>query len=240
MRVTPYACPQIIGCLAVVAAGIGLAGWAFWRGWQRGEWMGAEIAVLLIFGLWVLLFFRNPARTIPAGEHLLVAPADGVVTHVDRVASLSVAGDGQTPAPHAFMPGEAQRVSIFLSVFDVHLNRAPLAGKVVFKEYRRGAFFDARREESHGKNERMDIGIEPGDPGAPRVVIRQLSGLIARRIVCVPEPGDVLERGQTYGMIKFGSRTSLFVPADAQVEWRVKPGDKVRAGETILGVYTQK
>lgn len=233
MRITPHARPQLHWCALATALWMGAFAALAWRG-ACPYWLFAALPALLFFG-WALWFFRDPPRTIPDAPGLIVAPADGVVTHVDRVDSLSVEADGQTPAAHAFLSGPAQRVSIFLSVFNVHLNRAPLAGRVAFREYRRGAFFDARREESHGKNERLDLGIVADDQDAPRCVVRQLSGLIARRIVCAAEPGDALARGDVYGMIKFGSRTSLFVPEDARIEWRVKPGDRVKAGETVLG-----
>lgn len=242
MSLVPYAQPQFSRCLLLATAldfvaVPGIFGWAM--GWWGVVGLVAGVAVMVLGSLfvgWVVWFFRNPERVVPDTPDVLVAPADGVVTHVDRVESISVEADGSTPTTHPFMPGPAQRVSIFLSVFNVHANRAPLAGTVALRDYRRGEFFDARSEESHGKNERMDLGLVPDDPDAPRCVVRQLSGLIARRIVCEAEPGTKLARGEMYGMIKFGSRTSLFVPADAKVEWQVRVGDKVKAGETVLGV----
>ncbi|MDR3211609.1 MAG: phosphatidylserine decarboxylase [Planctomycetota bacterium] len=182
---------------------------------------------LLVFG-WVLWFFRHPHRVVPPGEFLLVSPADGVVTHLD-----------QAEEPD-FIGGPAWRCSIFLSIFNVHLNRAPLAGRVEYLRFRPGAFFDARREESLTKNQNQDVGLLPLETGAPaRVLVRQSTGAIARRIVCPLAVGETLARGECYGMIKFGSRTTLFLPREGGVEWRVATGDRVKAGETVLAVFNR-
>lgn len=185
-------------------------------------WFAVPFGAIL---LWVFWFFRDPARTIPDGPGLVVSPADGVVTHLD---------EAEEPD---FIGGRAGRCSIFLSVFDVHLNRSPVSGKVKFVRSRDGAFFDARREESLTKNQNRDVGIVCGEPGLPsKALVRQSTGAIARNIVCPVEPDRVLARGERYGMIKFGSRTTLFLSPDREVDWKVKVGDKVKAGETILAV----
>jgi phosphatidylserine decarboxylase len=192
-------------------------------------WMGARGCLLLplplaLFG-WELWFFRDPVRVPPEGEGLLLAPADGTVTHIDEVRDPSVFG------------GEpAIRYSMFLSIFNVHLNRAPVAGEVTMAQHRPGGFLDARRGDSADVNERNDILLDTGDARCPRVVVRQIAGKIARRIVCEAKPGDRLARGEVYGMIKFGSRTTLFFPAGTRLAWRVKVGDAVKAGETVLAV----
>lgn len=173
--------------------------------------------------LWKLWFFRDPKRTVPDEAGIIVSPADGTVTHLD-----SVNEDG-------FIDGKALRCSIFLSIFSVHLNRAPVKGVVAYKKFREGGFYDARREESLEKNQNMDLGLATDGDGLPKkVMVRQSTGAIARRIVCPVEIDAVLNRGEKYGMIKFGSRTTLYLSDDSAVEWLVKIGDKVKAGETIL------
>jgi phosphatidylserine decarboxylase len=153
----------------------------------------------------------------------VVSPADGHVTHIE---------EAEEPA---FLGGPALRISIFLSIFDVHLNRAPLDGRVAYVQYREGGFLNAMRSDSAASNEANDIGLETDEPRAPRVLVRQIAGLIARRIVCEAAPGASLRRGEVFGMIKFGSRTDLFLPRDSGLELRVKVGDAVRAGATVLG-----
>lgn len=191
-------------------------------------WYLAPLLVLTALFAWVLWFFRDPPRTVPTEPGLIVSPADGTVTHLDTA-----------PEPD-YIGGDALRCSIFLSVFDVHLNRAPAPGTVEFVRFRPGAFFDARREESLVKNQNQDVGIataKDGEAALPaKMVVRQSTGAIARNIVCPVVAGAVLRRGEKYGMIKFGSRTTLFMSQDRPVEWRVKVGDKVKAGVTVLAV----
>lgn len=192
-------------------------------------WLLALIAPLAAVFLWVLWFFRDPSRPVPTGARLIVSPADGTVTHLDEADEPDYIG------------GAARRCSIFLSVFDVHLNRAPASGVVEYVKFRPGSFFDARREESLVKNQNKDIGLAVDEEGLPaKMVVRQSSGLIARNIVCPVATGAKLKRGQRYGMIKFGSRTTLLLSMDADIVWKVKVGDKVRAGETILAVAADK
>lgn len=182
------------------------------------------IPLSLVF-LWLLWFFRDPARSVPTEKGVIVSPADGTITHLDEADELEYIG------------GTARRCSIFLSIFSVHINRAPAAGKVEFSKFRPGDFFDARREESLVKNQNQDLGLAVAEPGMPsKMVVRQSTGAIARNIVCPVKIGDAFERGEKYGMIKFGSRTTLFLSKDAEVEWKVKIGDPVKAGETILAV----
>ncbi len=191
---------------------------------QSGShWRLAPILPLAVLFFWVLWFFRDPPRRVPAEPGLIVSPADGVVSHLD------------TAREDEYIGGEALRCSIFMSVFNVHINRAPAAGTVEFVKFRPGEFFDARREESLVKNQNQDIGIAPSEPGMPsKMVVRQSTGAIARTIVCPVGEGTQLRRGEKYGMIKFGSRVTLFLSPDAKVEWRVKAGDAVKGGETVL------
>jgi len=172
--------------------------------------------IVLLFGLCCLGFFRNPSRKIPPGENILVAPADGKVLQV-----LEVEDD---------FVGKGWRIDIFLSVFDVHVNRIPASGKVEFVKYRPGKFFSAFKDKASSDNERNDIGIA-GERGRLRVA--QIAGSVARRIVCPLEVEDGVEKGQLCGMIRFGSRTELTFPGNYRPT--VKPGKHVRGGETIMG-----
>jgi len=165
-----------------------------------------------------MYFFRDPERVIPTGEGLIVSPADGKIIGIDQVDSV----------PN--LNGPAKRVTIFLSIFDVHLNRAPIEGKVIYRQYTPGKFFPANVPKASNDNEKNSIIIEDGNF---RVLVRQIAGIIARRILCWSNPGDLLERGERFGLIRFGSRTELFLPLEAQIT--VQVGQKVRGGETIIG-----
>ena len=172
--------------------------------------------LLALFFLW---FFRDPERRIPAGLGEIVSPADGVVTEAEWI---------ETAA------GSRLRLSIFLNVFDVHVNRAPVAGTVKAVEYREGSFLNAMKPESVIMNEQTLVVI---DAGGYEVSYKQIAGLLARRIVCSVKVGDRLERGQRVGMIKFGSRVDVLMPADAVP--KVKSGTRVRGGSSILAVLPQ-
>ena len=173
-------------------------------GWE----LTAGIGVVLTTA--VSCFFRDPERAIPQRPGAVVSPADGRVHEIE-------------------MEEERRRISIFLSVADVHVNRAPHAGKVTEVIYKPGRFVPAYRSEASRENESNRITID-GPEAA--VAVKQIAGILARRIVCRARPGDMLDRGQRYGLIRFGSRTDLFLPADANVVAQI--GDKVRGGETIL------
>lgn len=175
-------------------------------------------AISLLLALFILYFFRNPERTPPADERAVVAPADGVVIVAERV-------------PETPLGGEAFKISIFMSVFSVHVNRVPMGGTVLDIFYHRGKFFDARHGRASFENERNGIVLET-DSGI-RIAFVQIAGLIARRIVSYPKVGDHLVRGERYGLIRFGSRVDVYLPAD--VEPLVKLGDTTAAGETVLG-----
>jgi phosphatidylserine decarboxylase len=172
-----------------------------------------------LIALFVLSFFRDPERKAPDGAAAAVAPADGKVTDIETVDEPLV------------IKGPALRIGIFLSVFDVHVNRAPLDGTVTLVRYTEGAFLDARDPACKERNEANLVGFSgPFGPFA----VRQVAGLIARRIVCPLQPGGVVVRGERIGMIKFGSRTELFVPAGAAVRVEAQVGQRVRGGETVL------
>ncbi len=191
--------------------GLGLAGGAVLLGWLAGPWWGALPLVLAAFFLW---FFRDPERAIPAGAGAVVSPADGKVTEVSRV---EVNGE-----PRA-------RISIFLSVFDVHVNRSPIAGTIREVRYQKGQFHNAMGAGTSEGNEQNIVTVE-GD--GHTVVFKQIAGLLARRIVFTKRPGDRVERGERVGMIKFGSRVDVMVEAGASLA--VKAGDRVRGGASVL------
>jgi phosphatidylserine decarboxylase len=171
--------------------------------------------VLIIFGLACMGFFRNPRRAVPTDEKFLVSPADGKVLQVVEVDDDYV--------------GKGYRIDIFLSVFDVHVNRTPSSGTVEFVKYRAGKFFSAFKDKASEDNERNDVGIA-GRFGRLRVA--QIAGSIARRIVCQIRETDQVSTGQVFGMIRFGSRTELTFSKNYRP--RVSPGQRVKGGETIM------
>ena len=181
----------------------------------QSPWLVSLPILLAFFFLW---FFRDPNRRIPTGPGEIVSPGDGVVTASEWI---------ETSA------GSRLRLSIFLNVFDVHVNRAPVAGTVKAVEYRAGGFMNAMNPESVLTNEQTLVVI---DAGGYEVSYKQVAGLLARRIVCTVKPGDRIERGQRVGMIKFGSRVDVLLPADAVP--RVKPGIRVKGGSSILAVLS--
>ncbi len=174
--------------------------------------------------LWTggLAFFRVPRPDIPSGPGLLVSPADGRVTDI-------------TPLEHEpNVGGPAVRVGVFLSVLDVHVNRVPCDATVVRTDYRPGAFLDARDPRAGARNESNSIVLAPDLPCAGPIVVRQIAGRIARRIVCRLAPGQRVRRGDLFGLIKFGSRVELIVPAHGGLEPAVRAGEQVRGGESVL------
>jgi phosphatidylserine decarboxylase len=190
-------------------------------------WPDVWYVSLVPLGLfaWVLYFFRDPPRRAPAGNGLLVAPADGTVAEVSQL-------------PHDdFVGGPAVRIGIFLSIFNVHINRAPSPCRVVELRYVPGLFLNALDPASAEKNENMWIGIEEDAPPYRRLVVRQIAGLIARRIVCNLRPGESLQAGQQFGMIKLGSRTELILPAEDGLTIKVSKGQRVKAGSTVVARY---
>ncbi|MEZ2347074.1 phosphatidylserine decarboxylase family protein [Terriglobus sp. RCC_193] len=169
--------------------------------------------VLAVFFLW---FFRDPARRIPNGPGEIVSPGDGKVTEAEWI---------ETP------DGSRLRLSIFLNVFDVHVNRSPIEGTVKLVNYKTGLYLNAMRADSNVLNEQNVVVIENENCS---VQVKQIAGLLARRIVCWVKPGDTLQRGQRFGLIKFGSRVDVLMPSDANL--KVRSGDRVKGGSTVLAV----
>ena len=195
---------------------LGAAFIAFLPGWV---WTGVLLACLAAANL---AFFRNPRRAIPAGEQRIVSPADGRVVGVEKLDD----PDGTL--------GPVWRVAIFLSIFDVHINRVPISGRVRAIRRKGGRYLAAfaKGASEHNVQTRMDIEA----PGGLAVSVVQITGLIARRIVCYPSEGGTLVRGEPYGLICYGSRVEIYLPATAEV--RVKRGDRVRGGKSIIAEVT--
>jgi phosphatidylserine decarboxylase len=192
--------------------GLGLLAVAAVLVWWTGGWGWAVVPVLLAaFFLW---FFRDPRRIVPTGAGIVVSPADGVVTSVDRIS---------TPS------GDKIRLSVFLNVFDVHVNRSPIAGVIREVRYQKGLYLNAMNPQSAGKNEQNTVVVS-GD--GVEVAFKQIAGLLARRIVFNRRVGDHVERGERVGLIKFGSRVDVLLPGDASLG--VKKGDRVKGGSSVL------
>lgn len=178
--------------------------------------------ILAVLAVWVVAFFRDPIRPGPRGPQYVIAAAEGkvlLITEVDEP---------------MYVKERAVRISIFLSVFDVHVNRYPVDGAVELVHYNKGKFLHAADEKASLDNEQSSIGIR--GPQGP-VLVRQIAGLIARRIVTDAEPGDRAAQGARLGLIRFGSRTDVFIPLSARPVIRVKPGDRVRVGGSVLAEY---
>jgi phosphatidylserine decarboxylase len=178
------------------------------------------IAVLpLIITLFMVLFFRDPERTTPGDKGVFVSPADGKVILIKDVYEKD------------YLKSDSKEISIFMSIFDVHVNRAPCDGSVNLVQHFPGQFLPAHKDAASIKNENTIMVLEGNDG---KILVRQVAGLLARRIVCKVKAGDVLRRGERYGMIKFGSRLDVYLPKDAEI--KVKLGEKVKAGETVIGL----
>ncbi len=186
--------------------------------------LGVECLMALVL-VWMLSFFRDPERTCPSDDNLMLSPADGKVTDIGVVDSSEFGG------------GKAFRISIFLSIFNVHINRSPCRATVDRIEYRPGMYKNALNPASSRLNEANNVYMTRLQDPADRLIVRQVSGAIARRIVCKASKGNILRPGERFGMIKFGSRTELYVPDRPDIECLVSVGQPVRAGLTVLLRY---
>lgn len=184
--------------------------WIFW----------VPFGALALVWLEIVWFFRDPPRTAPADPGILVSPADGTITHIEEVEEIE-------------FPGKCLRISMFLSIFNVHVNRAPASARVTQVRYFPGAFLDARDVDSAIRNEQLWIDATAEEGGFP-LRVKQISGKVARRIVCWLRPDDAIKRGERIGMIKLGSRTDLILPLERVADVCVKVGDKVRGARTRL------
>ncbi len=201
-----------IGIAAALAVG------AFALALARRSWTLWLLAVVMtLLALWVAYFFRDPERAGERGAQLIIAPADGKVVMITEV-------DEPT-----FIHGRAVRVSIFMNVFNVHVNRYPVDGVVRYVHYNKGKFLNAAAEKSSLENEQSSVGIESG---ARRILVRQIAGLIARRIVTYSREGQAVKQGDRMGIIRFGSRVDIFIPTDSKL--LVRLGALTSAGSTVL------
>ena len=180
----------------------------------------AGTLIFLILSTFFLFFFRDPERKVPKDGNLILAPADGKVILIKPFGNLE------------FVGGEGTLVSVFMSLFNVHVNRTPVSGEVKYFRYNPGKFFPAFRDKASLENEQTELGLE-NEHG--KVVLKQIAGILARRIVCKLKHGDLVKAGDRFGMIKFGSRLDLFLPQNVYIE--VKLNQKVKAGETIIGIF---
>jgi phosphatidylserine decarboxylase len=203
---------MLIGSLVLVAAAVVLGLW----------WWPISFIVLPVL-IWLFAFFRDPNRQVPAEQHVMVSPADGTVSDITELPNYDLLG------------GPALRIGIFLSVFNVHVNRSPCDGKVIKVELKKGKFINAM---SHAKaseeNESKTVVLAEPTTDRPVAVVKLIVGMIARRIIFDPEVGDMLHRGQRIGMIKFGSRTELYVPLSLQPTAKVQVGQTVRGAADII------
>jgi len=202
-------------------AGLILVLWLQWSSVVVGL---VVAAIWSLFSVFTLYFFRDPTAHVPTTPGAMVAPAHGLVDCVE-----------ETTEPE-FLGGPCRRISIFLSVFDVHVQSAPVAGKIAFLRHQPGQFLSALKAESARCNENTLIGIESDERPGEQVAVRQIAGLIARRIVAWVNVGDVVARGQRLGLIQYGSRCDLYLPLAFQIT--VAPGDRVVGGETIVATQS--
>ncbi|MGQ9649842.1 MAG: phosphatidylserine decarboxylase [Phycisphaerae bacterium] len=221
----PAGCREMI-ILTLLLACPAAAFYAVAASGHSWAWFPGAVASLLWLG--GMAFFRDPQRQTPAPTGLLVAPADGKVVEVSSLEQ------------HPDVGSPATRIGIFLSVFDVHVNRSPCSGTVSRITYQPGRFLDARNPDSGRLNEANTIVIEPDDPSKGPVVVRQIAGLIARRVVCSVKVGDHVQAGQRIGLIKFGSRTELIVRADSGYAPTVKVGDRAYGALTVVACLVDR
>jgi phosphatidylserine decarboxylase len=221
---TKYGLPQVVVYPAIVAAA--MAAVAIGARSLLGPWALVAIEFILAGVLiWSLSFFRDPERRCPGDRNLLLAPADGTITDIETVQEDDFIGE------------KALRIGIFLSIFSTHINRAPCNVSIQKITYKEGKFKNAMNPESGRVNESNDLALVRTDEPTDRLIVRQISGAIARRIVCAVAEGRQLAGGERFGMIKFGSRTELYLPVRENAKCLVEIGDKVKAGLTTLVRY---
>ncbi len=185
----------------------------------------------VVLTVWCVYFFRNPNRVTPSlsginKNNLIIAPADGRIIEISDI----------TPNEELGLPiGDWQRVCIFMNVFDVHVNRSPMLGKISFKNYIPGLFFNASLDKASLQNERLILGMDTEN--GKKIAFVQIAGLVARRIICDVDKGSFLKAGEVFGLIRFGSRVDIYFPKEASI--LVLKGQKTIAGETIIGDFTK-
>lgn len=185
--------------------------------------VGVLVGLWLLFALFTFYFFRDPEPMVPTGKNLVVAPGHGKVDAIDTITEME------------FMGGECQRISIFLSVFNIHVQNAPLAARVAYFKHTSGQYLNALNADSARFNENVLIGLESAEPEGENIGVRLIAGLIARRIVPWVQQGDIIRRGERISLIQFGSRVDVYLSRNARI--KVKLGDKVAGGETVLAQF---
>jgi phosphatidylserine decarboxylase len=215
MRIAPEGWPFIVPAWALVAL-------AAWGAGVWGRWMWVGEGLLLLFAVWLIVFFRDPRRIGPRGDQFLLAPADG------RIVEIAVV---QEPM---YLKDEATRISTFMNVLNVHVNRYPVSGEIALVHHNPGKFLHAATEKASLENEQASVGIQGPQGG---VLVRQIAGLLARRIVTDARAGARAVQGERLGMIRFGSRVDLLIPRTSHFRLRVAVGDQVRTGTSVLGEY---
>lgn len=223
MKLTKYGWPQVLIYPAVILAAMFFclpAGVHLPTIWVL--WIIEIIMAVILLG--ILSFFRDPNREILRDKNTIIAPADGKITDIELV-------------ENDYMDSKAFRIGIFMNIFNVHINRAPCNVKVLNITYKKGSFKNAAKPNAGRTNEANDLLLVRTDEPKDKIIVRQISGAIARRIVCKTATGQHLTGGQKFGMIKFGSRTELLLPAQKNIDTLVKVGDKVKAGITPLAKY---
>jgi phosphatidylserine decarboxylase len=221
---TKYGLPEVAVYPAVLA--VLMVSAALFAPGRLPVWAVVAVeGVLALLLIWALLFFRDPERRTVRDDTVLWAPADGRIVDVETVDEADLLG------------GQALRIGIFLSIFDTHINRAPCDAKVEKITYRPGQYLNAMNRRAGQVNESNNLILLRTGPPQDRIVVRQISGAIARRIVCAAREGQRLAGGERFGMIKFGSRTELYLPVNDRIECVVRVGDKVKAGLTPLAKY---
>lgn len=215
MRVAPEGWPFLL--VGWTLAALGAWGAARWAGW-----LWAVEVVLAALAVWLVVFFRDPERRGPRGDNVVISPADG------RVVEVAVVDEP------VYLKGPATRISIFMSVFDVHVNRYPVTGRIELVRYNAGRFLHAATDKASLDNEQASVGIRCA---RGPLLVRQIAGLIARRIVTDGKPGDSVAQATRMGMIRFGSRVDVFLPLSAHPSIRVRTGIRVLAGASVLAEY---
>ena len=200
---------------------VALGGWATLR-WGWGAWMWGLETTLLVLAVWLLGFFRDPERQGPRGDDVIISPADG------KVVAVAVEEEPM------YLKAKATRISVFMNVFDVHVNRYPISGRIELVRYNPGKFLHAATDKASLDNEQASVGIR-GARGP--LLVRQIAGLVARRIVTDGKSGEAVVQAARMGMIRFGSRVDVLVPVAANPSVRVAVGDRVRVGRSVLAEY---
>jgi phosphatidylserine decarboxylase len=215
---TKYGAREVKISIAVLCFSVGAIG--FSALFQKSPYGLVPAAFIVPLCFVALRFFRDPERMPPDGEEKMVSPADGKIVEICESEHSPV--------------GKSKKIAVFMSVFNVHVNRSPLSGEVLKVEHREGEFLNAGRADASHRNEAVDLILRTR---FGEIAVRQVAGVIARKIICAVHIGEQLQRGARYGMIKYGSRLEVYVPSEVRFKVTVEVGQRVKAGETVIGVF---